>query len=388
MGFLPKNVLVIDDSLTLRKFIEKSLGQEAFVKQLYMAADGVTALDLAKKIVPDLIICDYTLPDSTGDELCRKLAEMPETAGLPVILMSSSGTEMSTLRLEGTNVVRILVKPFTRELLVATINYVLGHWMEKQIGKQQKTHVNRVVLRGNCEVVSICPTLRFIDQRKWTGQLHVSITKTLTVHVFIDMGSVQVISTRQVDQYLAGTPFRTQGKKSQIWSKCEDIQRETLSPFLLNLHEEKVLPEQTAQILTALYGHRIFSRAWVEPSVEYEFEQTALPDFVAKCHAPRMTIDDWMLHNLRQVEMCDRIRTIADDPSGVPILTPQGFAKLEQVKPQPDEWDLLTRISGNRTLGDIASEVGAGMEAAAQKVFRFQTLGFIDYWPSSTLATR
>jgi CheY-like chemotaxis protein len=385
MGFLPKNLLVIDDSLTLRKFIEKSLASETFIKQIYLAPDGGTAIDLAKKIVPDLIICDYTLPDGTGDELCRKLAEMPETAGLPIILMSSSGTEMSTLVLEGTNVVRILVKPFTRELLVATINYVLGHWMEKQIGKQQATHVNRVVLRGNCEVVSVCPTLRFIDSKKWTGILHVSINKNLTVHAFVDAGSVQVISTRQVDQYLAGTPFRTQGKKSQIWSKCEDIQRETLSPFLINLHAEGVLPEQTAQLLTALYGHRIFSHAWIEPGVEYEFEQTALPDFVQKCRAPRLPMDEWILQNLRQVETCERIRFIASDPFGVPILTPLGYTKLQNVKPQADEWDVLTRISGDRTLDDICKELTVSPEKGAQKIFRFQNLGFIDYWPSSSL---
>jgi hypothetical protein len=310
---------------------------------------------------------------------------MPETAGLPIILMSSSGTEMSTLTLEGTNVVRILVKPFTRELLVATINYVLGHWMEKQLGKQQTTHVNRVVLRGNCEVVSICPTLRFIDQKKWTGILHVSIKKNLAVHAFIDAGSIQVVSTRQVEEYLAGTPFRTQGKKSEIWSRSESLQRETLSPFLINLCNEGVLPEQTAQILTALYGHRIFSHIWTEPSAEYEFEQTGLPDFVAKCKAPRCHIDEWILQNLRQISTCDRIRTIAEDPYGVPVLTPKGFDKLQSVNPQPDEWDLLTKISGSRSLDDICLELKVGIETGAQKIFRFQNLGFVDFWPSSSL---
>ncbi len=69
----------------------------------------------------------------------------------------------------------------------------------------------------------------------------------------------------------------------------------------------------------------------------------------------------------------------------MPVLTPKGFDKLQSVNPQPDEWDLLTKISGSRSLDDICLELKVGIETGAQKIFRFQNLGFVDFWPSSSL---
>src|SRR5476651_2262202 len=97
MKLLPKNVLAIDDSLTLRKFIEKSLANEDCINRLLLASDGTSGLELARTTQPDLILCDYTLPDMLGDEVCRRLGEQPETMGIPIILMSSSGKEIADL---------------------------------------------------------------------------------------------------------------------------------------------------------------------------------------------------------------------------------------------------------------------------------------------------
>src|ERR1700683_1717086 len=97
MKLLPKNVLAIDDSLTLRTFIEKSLAQEYCVTGLRLASDGASGLELARTTLPDLILCDYTLPDMQGDELCRQLGEQTQTATTPVILMSSNGREIADL---------------------------------------------------------------------------------------------------------------------------------------------------------------------------------------------------------------------------------------------------------------------------------------------------
>src|SRR5271156_6273464 len=99
MKLLPKNILAIDDSLTLRKFIEKSLGHEDCVNRLLVASDAASGLELART----------TLPDMQGDELCQRLAEQAETARIPIILMSSSGREISPLAAEQSNIVRMLV---------------------------------------------------------------------------------------------------------------------------------------------------------------------------------------------------------------------------------------------------------------------------------------
>ena len=384
MKLLPKNILVIDDSLTLRKFIEKSLVHEDCVNHLLLASDPTAGLDLAVSARPDLIICDYTLPNMKGDELCRHLAQLPETSSTPVILMSSSGPEISALALQETNVVRLLVKPFSRELLVATVSYVLSHWEQKKKTEQAATTVGSVIMRGNTNASPICSALRFIEQEKLTGVLRANI-RGKTLHAFCKEGSVAVVSTRDVEDYLEGTQFLTNGKKSPVWKRCEQKQRETLSPFVLNLSQEGVLPAQTALTLTHLFGHRLFSRIWTEHSVNYEFEQTTLPAFVEAGTSPPVRINEWILENLRNVDSAEEIQTIMEDPNGVPIITPNGYLQLHDVDPRQDEWQVLSQITGDRPFNEICRQSRSQPDAVARRIFYFQRLGFVDYWPSYLL---
>ncbi len=384
MKLLPKNILAIDDSLTLRKFIEKSLVHEECVSRLLLAPDALTGLELATTTLPDLIICDYTLPDMLGDELCRRLAANPTTAQIPVILVSSSGPEISGMTQREPNIVRLLVKPFSKELLVATVTYVLSHAEQKQEVVKTASTVGAMLIRGNTDGSPMCSALRYIEQRHLTGVLRASV-RDKTVHAFCEGGSIRVISTRNVDAYLEGTPFLTNGKKSAIWKKCEAKQRETLSPFVLNLSQEGILPTQTAQTLTQLYGHRLFSRIWTEQGVNYEFEETVLPPFVELCTGAPMRMNDWILESLRNVDASEEIRTIEEDLEGVPVFTPTGYRQLPEIKPHNDEWQILSLITGSTPLNEICRRLKVRPDSAARKIFYYQRLGFLDYWPSCVL---
>ncbi|HUB68154.1 MAG TPA: response regulator [Candidatus Methylacidiphilales bacterium] len=384
MKLLPKNVLAIDDSLTLRKFIEKSLAHEDCVNRLLLAPDAKTGIELAKAGNPDLILCDYTLPDMQGDDLCKLFAEDHETAHIPIILMSSSGREIGALALNQSNIVRLLVKPFSHELLVATISYVLSHWEQRKNVEEAVESSGSIVMRGSTDASPMCSTLRFIARQEMTGILRVTVRKDI-LHAFCQKGIIRVVSTRNVESYLEGTPYLTRGRKSLIWRKCEDLQRQTLSPFLLNLSQQGVLPAQTAKTLTDLYGHRLFAQIWTEPSVNYEFEQTRLPSFVEECAPSRERINDWILESLRNVNAADDIQSIAEDPLGVPVFTPSGYRQLQEVKAQQDEWQVLTQINGGTSLTEICRRLQAHPNLVARKIFCFQRLGFLDYWPSEVL---
>ena len=385
MKLLPKNVLAIDDSLTLRKFIEKSLANEDCVNRLLLASDGTSGLELARTALPDLILCDYTLPDMQGDEVCQRLAEQSETAHIPVILMSSSGKEIAALAAKQGNIVRLLVKPFTRELLVATISYVLSHWEQRQTVAQAAHEAGSILMRGSTDVSPMCSTLRFIAREKMNGVLRV-VVKNETLHAFCLNGAVRVVTTRNVEAYLEGTPYLTNGRKSAIWKRGEDLQRQTLSPFLINLSQEGVIPAQTARTLTDLFGHRLFARVWTESGgVNYEFEETALPSFIDDCPPPRPRMNDWILENLRNVDAADDIQTIIEDPLGVPAFTPVGYRQLEEVEPKQDEWQILRQITGVISLNEICERLQIRPDLVARKIFCFQRLGFLDYWPSHIL---
>lgn len=80
-------VLVVDDNednLLLLAFVLEQLGCE-----LLTAADGQTALDLAKSFKPTLILLDMMLPDLDGMEVCSRLRQNPLTTNIPVIAVTA-----------------------------------------------------------------------------------------------------------------------------------------------------------------------------------------------------------------------------------------------------------------------------------------------------------
>jgi CheY-like chemotaxis protein len=118
-------LLVIDDSLTIRKLVELSFRSTAF--NLDFATNGSEGAALAAERRPDVILLDCVLPDMKAAEVCHRLAQHPASAGIPIILMSAKdqGAVRETLRDPG-RVVDFVGKPFTTEEIVARVQAVLA----------------------------------------------------------------------------------------------------------------------------------------------------------------------------------------------------------------------------------------------------------------------
>jgi two-component system phosphate regulon response regulator PhoB len=85
-------ILIVDDEEDLRKLVEINLQREGF--ETLQAADGATAIALARSENPSLIILDLMLPDLSGTEVCRRLRAEPATRGVPIIILSARGEEI------------------------------------------------------------------------------------------------------------------------------------------------------------------------------------------------------------------------------------------------------------------------------------------------------
>ena len=120
-----KKVLVIDDTETLRVFVDEVLSSADPTLQIATAPDASAGLEKIAKFRPDLVLLDYSLPDFSGDEVCRRLLEKPETARIPVIMMSGHIPEMTATAAEFHNVVATLPKPFRSAALIHLVQRVL-----------------------------------------------------------------------------------------------------------------------------------------------------------------------------------------------------------------------------------------------------------------------
>ena len=120
---MPK-VLVVDDSVTVRKVVERAL--EARSIQVLSAASGLEAIERIEREAPDLVICDVIMPDKDGYEICEFVKTHPELGKTPVLLISGivNGTVLErAARVQSDDVMR---KPFAAEELVRKIDSFLA----------------------------------------------------------------------------------------------------------------------------------------------------------------------------------------------------------------------------------------------------------------------
>lgn len=116
-------ILGVDDSITIRKALEIILQPAGY--DLQLATNGAETIDRAKALKPSLILLDFILPDMRGTDVCRQLAADPDTADIPVVLISAKGAEIRQAYRDIRNVVSYITKPFKPQAVTSTVAEVL-----------------------------------------------------------------------------------------------------------------------------------------------------------------------------------------------------------------------------------------------------------------------
>jgi two-component system chemotaxis response regulator CheY len=128
------NILVVDDSTVMRAMLIKTLRLSGLpLNDIYEASNGEEALRLLDQHWIDLALLDINMPIMTGEEMLVRVRQNPETASLPVIVVSTEGSEtrIAALRRQGAEFVH---KPFTpetlREIAISLIGVDDAHHLE------------------------------------------------------------------------------------------------------------------------------------------------------------------------------------------------------------------------------------------------------------------
>jgi DNA-binding response OmpR family regulator len=118
-------ILIIDDTDMLLIFVEDSLALADPTLQVATALTGLNGVKEAARIIPDLVLADYVLPDIKGDEVCRRIGRNESTAHVPIIMMSGHVHEMAAVARTLPNVVATIAKPFRSDALIALVQQTL-----------------------------------------------------------------------------------------------------------------------------------------------------------------------------------------------------------------------------------------------------------------------
>lgn len=131
--------MVLDDDETVRHFIQTTLEIEGF--RVRSGRDGRNIVEGARQFKPDLIISDMMMPNGGGFELVRALQGDPETAKIPVLLISGHGFDASTKAMfqQERNVTGFLEKPLRPNQFTSRVHTLLNTFTsEERIIRQRK----------------------------------------------------------------------------------------------------------------------------------------------------------------------------------------------------------------------------------------------------------
>lgn len=117
-------VLIVDDSPTEVHAYQQMLEKHGF--EVESATDGEASLQKAREVKPDLILMDVVMPGMNGFQATRSLAKDPETAGIPVIIITTKDQETDKVWGLRQGARDYIVKPVREDDLVKHVTDVLG----------------------------------------------------------------------------------------------------------------------------------------------------------------------------------------------------------------------------------------------------------------------
>ena len=125
-----RRVLVVDDEPAVRGMLTVTLEMAGF--EVIEAESASSALNEIADSIPDLMLIDWMMPQVSGLELCRRLRSNPDTAGIPLILLTAR--EEENAKITGLEVADdYITKPFAPRELVARLKALLRRTTPKGI---------------------------------------------------------------------------------------------------------------------------------------------------------------------------------------------------------------------------------------------------------------
>ena len=113
---MSRNVLIVDDSAVMRKIVMRALRQaDIGVDQIYEAGDGGEALEVLSQQHVDLILSAVNMPNVDGFEFVRRARSQEPPVEVPIVMVTTEGSEDRVRDALASGVQGYVVKPFTAD---------------------------------------------------------------------------------------------------------------------------------------------------------------------------------------------------------------------------------------------------------------------------------
>lgn len=198
-----QTILIIDDSATIRKLADSHLSAAGY--RVVLAATAEDGIRMAAEILPALILLDHQLPGTTGYEVCSTLASQAEVDRIPVVISSTLRNKAYAEYVELNNVVDMLPKPYTGELLLTTVANALETAAMVVASQSDGTAVpetirpvDDAVIAGSMRDFSLRELLDFLNNGAKAGVLEIESRRS-RIRFYLDRGRIQGVFASGLD---------------------------------------------------------------------------------------------------------------------------------------------------------------------------------------------
>ncbi len=156
-----KRLLLVEDDRTLADLVAFHFDRAGY--EVTRTGDGEEALILVDEVRPDVILLDWMIEGISGIEVCRRLRRRPQSANLPILMLTARGEEDDRVRGLDTGADDYVTKPFSPKELVARVAAVMRRVRPALAGEQLayadlEMDVARHRVRRNGRQVPLGPT--------------------------------------------------------------------------------------------------------------------------------------------------------------------------------------------------------------------------------------
>ena len=114
-----KSILLIEDTAEILENLTEYLEMKGY--RIFSATNGQTGIEIAREVIPDLIVCDALMPEMNGHEVLRLLLDDAKTSKIPFIFSTSMSEVIDKAAALEMGADDYLVKPFELKSLLAVV---------------------------------------------------------------------------------------------------------------------------------------------------------------------------------------------------------------------------------------------------------------------------
>jgi two-component system, OmpR family, alkaline phosphatase synthesis response regulator PhoP len=201
-------ILIVDDEQDILEFVSYNLRKEGF--QVHQASSGRIAVNMAKEVIPHLILLDVMMPGMDGIETCGLIREIPELSQTLVAFLTARSEDYSQIAAFNAGADDFIPKPIKPKVLLSRINALLRSF-EPAVATEKdnvtQMHFGNITIDYEKYQVKVNETEMYLARREFSllQLLSSKPSKVFTREEIFDRiwGNETFVGDRTIDVYIS-----------------------------------------------------------------------------------------------------------------------------------------------------------------------------------------